>query len=277
MEHDRIGTETNSACYLCGKQGEVLYRNLTDRFFGAPGAWTLRKCKDAECGVIWLDPRPTLDEIGKAYHRYYTHGQVDLVRQTRTARIGHAILHAISINLLGLRRERRRYKCIYLDKTPPGRLLEVGCGNGKWLVRMRALGWDVMGQEVDPAAAEHVHKKKGIPVHLGPLETIEPDEYDVVILSHVIEHVHDPVATLTACHRLLKKNGLLIVLTPNAASYGHGKFGAAWRGLEPPRHLHLIYLPYTESAGAESRFQRAALLDNAGQRVWNRSGQSTFD
>ena len=237
---EQIGTEANSTCYACGKQGEILYRDLTDRLFGAPGEWTLRKCTDVECGLIWLDPRPAEDEIGKAYRNYYTHGHTNHARQSRWARIVRTVLHTISIYLLGLRRERQSYKRVYLDKTPPGRLLEVGCGNGKRLARMRALGWDVMGQEIDPVAAEHVRNVKGIPVHLGPLETIESGEYDVVLLSHVIEHVHDPVAMLMTCRRLLKRNGLLVVLTPNAASYGHSKFGAAWRGLEPPRHLHLF-------------------------------------
>ena len=169
---EQIGTEANSTCYVCGKQGEVLYRGLTDRLFGAPGEWILKKCVDADCGLIWLDPRPAVDEIGKAYRNYYTHGHANHARQSRWARIVRAILHTMSIHLLGLRRERRRYKRVYLDKTPPGRLLEVGCGNGKRLARMRALGWDVMGQEIDPVAAEHVRNVKGIPVHLGPLETI---------------------------------------------------------------------------------------------------------
>ena len=240
MQPDRIGTETNSACYLCGKQGKMVYRNLVDRIFGAPGEWTFKKCTDADCGVVWLDPRPTIDDVGKAYQNYYTHDQTNHAQQTRLARIVRSILHTLSISLLGLRSERRRYKCMYLSQTVPGRLLEVGCGNGKRLARMRALGWDVTGQEIDPVASEYV-RKKGIPVHLGPLETMETaGGFDVVILSHVIEHVHDPVALLMMCYRQLKENGLLVLLTPNAASYGHRKFGAAWRGLESPRHIHLF-------------------------------------
>lgn len=241
MQPERIGTETTSVCYLCGKQGTIVYRNLVDRLFGAPGEWTFKKCTDADCGVVWLDPRPTIDEVGKAYQNYYTHDQTNRAQQTRLARIVRSILHTLSISLLGLRSERRRYKCMYLNKIAPGRLLEVGCGNGKRLARMRALGWDVTGQEIDPVASEYVREEKGIPVHLGPLETMDTHgEFDVVILSHVIEHVHDPVALLRMCHRLLKKNGLLVLLTPNVASYGHRKFGAGWRGLESPRHIHLF-------------------------------------
>jgi len=131
---------------------------------------------------------------------------------------------------------------MYLDQVPAGRLLEVGCGSGKRLARMKALGWNVMGQEIDPAAAHYVQKKWSIDVHLGSLETMSlPEEkYDVIIMSHVIEHVHDPVGLLSTCRNLLKNNGLLAMLTPNAESYGHHKFGKAWRGLEPPRHLHLF-------------------------------------
>ncbi|SFE72989.1 bifunctional 2-polyprenyl-6-hydroxyphenol methylase/3-demethylubiquinol 3-O-methyltransferase UbiG [Nitrosomonas sp. Nm166] len=239
---DQIGVEAKSVCYLCGKHGILFYRNLVDCLFGAPGKWTFRKCSDPECGLIWLDPRPTLAEIGKAYRTYYTHGQANNAQQTRPARIARTILHTMSIFLLGLRAERRRYKCMYLDQIPSGRLLEVGCGSGKRLVRLQALGWDVTGQEIDPVAAEHVRKVKGIDVHVGPLETMEvAEKYDAVIMSHVIEHVHDPIALLATCrNHMLKENGLLVLLTPNAESYGHHKFGATWRGLEPPRHLHLF-------------------------------------
>lgn len=241
MQVNEIGTESVALCYLCGSAGKVLYQNLTDRLFGAPGKWTLKACTGTDCGLLWMDPRPSTDEIGKAYCQYYTHGNKNETGQTRGVRLIRAMLHGMSTRFLGLRSERRRYKCMYLDKTLPGRLLEVGCGNGKRLARMKALGWDVMGQEIDPMAADYARTRKGIPVHLGPLETIDkPDEYDAVIVSHVIEHVHDPVDLLENCSRLLKKGGVLVILTPNAASYGHRKFGSHWRGLEPPRHLHLF-------------------------------------
>jgi 2-polyprenyl-3-methyl-5-hydroxy-6-metoxy-1,4-benzoquinol methylase len=241
MPPDRIGTEEQPQCYLCGSEGRLLHRDRPDYLFGAPGEWSFRQCVNAVCGMVWLDPRPTIDEIGKAYRQYYTHGDASAVRQSRFARTLRAVLHAGGIRLLGLQAERKRYKCMYLDRTPPGRLLEVGCGNGKRLARMRALGWDVTGQEVDPAAAEYVRREKGIAVHLGALETMAVTEaFDAIIMSHVIEHVHDPVALLAVCHRLLRENGVLVVLTPNAASLGHRRFGGGWRGLEPPRHLHLF-------------------------------------
>lgn len=242
VQDDLFAVEAQPTCYMCGNTGEMLYNGLEDYLFGAPGKWSFKKCSNSDCGHIWLDPAPTRDTISKAYQNYYTHGQPNSVQYTLLARMIRSILHPVSIRLLRMRSERKKYKYMFLGQVPAGRLLEVGCGNGKRLVRMRALGWEVMGQEVDALAAKHASNNCKINVHLGPLETLPSniEKFDAVIMSHVIEHVHDPVALLLTCHRFLKENGLLVIMTPNAASYGHRKFGKLWRGLEPPRHLHLF-------------------------------------
>jgi SAM-dependent methyltransferase len=104
------------------------------------------------------------------------------------------------------------------------------------------LGWEVEGQEVDAEAAAVARRVFGLTVHLGRLEeaAFPSDRFDVITMSHVIEHLHDPVTLLRECRRVLKKDGSLVVATPNPESFGHSRFGAAWRGLEPPRHLYLF-------------------------------------
>jgi len=233
-----IVTETDATCYLCGGNGVVIYQDCMDHLFGAPGKWSFRKCQTTGCGHIWLDPRPVVAEISKVYQTYYTHTAEDKYL-TGWLKFLRMVLHKVS--LFGLYRERRRYKCMYLGEGQSGYLLEVGCGNGKRLNRLRKLEWIVMGQEIDPVAGEGVIKNLGIAVHLGRLESMNiAEQYDVILISHVIEHVHDPVALFSTCYHLLKYGGTMIVLTPNVCSYGHRKFGAGWRGLEPPRHLHLF-------------------------------------
>ncbi len=65
-------------CYLCGSTGLDLYRDLRDRLFGVSGQWNLKRCPNAQCRLVWLDPMPAEEDIGKAYKRYYTHtGVVD--------------------------------------------------------------------------------------------------------------------------------------------------------------------------------------------------------
>jgi 2-polyprenyl-3-methyl-5-hydroxy-6-metoxy-1,4-benzoquinol methylase len=66
------------------------------------------------------------------------------------------------------------------------------------------------------------------------------EQFDVVSMNHVIEHVPDPIALLQECKRVLKPGGRLVVATPNIQSYGHQVFKQFWYHLDPPRHLHLF-------------------------------------
>src|SRR2546423_11625544 len=75
------------ACYLCGAVGEPLYKDLKDRLYRAPGSWNLRRCPGPGCGLLWLDPMPAEDDIGKAYESYFTHAQGSEVRRGWLTRI----------------------------------------------------------------------------------------------------------------------------------------------------------------------------------------------
>jgi SAM-dependent methyltransferase len=129
----------------------------------------------------------------------------------------------------------------YLRWTPNGRLLDVGCGSGDWLLTMRGWGWRVEGLDFDEKAVA-MARQNGLDVRHGALEQegFPDNTFDAITLSHVIEHVPDPALTLAECARILKPGGTLVVATPNNASLTHRYFGEAWRGLEPPRHLHIF-------------------------------------
>jgi 2-polyprenyl-3-methyl-5-hydroxy-6-metoxy-1,4-benzoquinol methylase len=137
-----------------------------------------------------------------------------------------------------------------------GRLLDVGCGNGRFLGEMKSLGWDVAGVEFDPAAVQ-VARSRGLEVHEGSVHDARFEEggFDAVTLSHVIEHVADPVETLARCRRFLKPGGRLVMATPNPRSFCRRVFGRRWRGWEVPRHL------FVYSAGALRRIAKRAGLE----------------
>lgn len=266
-----IRTTPRLHCALCGQLGEPLYTRLQDRLFGVLGTWRLGKCSNPRCGLIWMDPMPLAEDISNAYHSYYTHddraaagpeGPVKrayhaIKRGYLASRYGYCIRSGRDVwsrlgwllYLVPIRRGKVDNEARLLTSRPGGKLLDVGCGSGAWLSDMRDLGWEVRGLDFD-AAAIAIAIGRGLQVDHGQLETQRyPDEsFDAITLNHVIEHVPDPFATMAECCRILKRGGQLIVFTPNSASLGHQLFKESWRGLEPPRHLHL-FCPNSMGAG----------------------------
>ena len=139
-----------------------------------------------------------------------------------------------------LRRQARRH-VNDLPFVPGGRLLDVGCGNGRLLVEMRWAGWDVEGVEVDPDAARSA-RAHGLSVRQGAFEQLDLPEgsYDAITMDHVLEHLADPAEALAKCHALLRPGGALRIATPNLGSPAHRAYGSDWIGLDPPRHLALV-------------------------------------
>ena len=233
-------------CYLCSGKSTILYEDLHDALFGMEGRWNFRKCDNVYCRLMWLDPFPAGNELSRAYENYYTH---DISGSKREYVSGNkflywplkqidSILKRVTLN----HRRRKEMDTMYLSGVHPGKLLEVGCGDGSRLARIRELGWEVVGQDVDGKAMERARANYGLTVFLGDLQNLsfEQDLFDAVIMNHVIEHVPDPVALLTECCRILKPGGILISITPNSESFGHSYFKRYWMGLDPPRHLFLF-------------------------------------
>jgi SAM-dependent methyltransferase len=133
------------------------------------------------------------------------------------------------------------FSVLYLEAMPNATLLDVGCGNGSMLRTMHRLGWHVEGVDPDKEAVRFA-ASKGLKVHHGNLaaQKFRDSSFDAVTLSHVIEHVHDPLALVQECHRILKPHGRLSLATPNGNSFGHRLYKSSWLALDPPRHLHIF-------------------------------------
>lgn len=265
------GLETVRNCPVCGDgRRELLYADLVDNVFRvAPGKWQLWKC--GVCGSAYLDPRPTRDSIYAAYGTYYTHRKPEsrddyeslspfrklrrrLVngytnwRYSTQAQPATALGVAAAFAAPNFKRVLdRHYRHLPRRPESGGRVLDVGCGDGSFLLLARSCGWDVMGVDPDPKAGSI---RRGFPVRQGGIECLdgESDLFDAITLSHVLEHVHDPVAVLCRCHALLKPRGQLWMETPNIDALGHTRYGRDWRGLEPPRHLVIFNRNSVETA-----------------------------
>lgn len=229
-------------CPLCHGAGRQLYENLPDRFFGAKGQWNLAKCHNSNCGLVWMNPMPMPADLHLAYQQYFTHSDAKPSPTRRAALTLFGALCCLPDFFTSLRKSKRRMAFMHLNDQTPGRLLDVGCGDGRFLHFMQTHGWNVAGVEVDSQAVEQARKQYGLDVFCGELSAanLSPSSFDAITLRHVIEHVPDPIDLLAQCKILLKPGGLLVVVTPNTDSLGHRQFGRHWMGLDVPRHLLLF-------------------------------------
>lgn len=267
MTADWAATELEKVdrCPVCGGTNrKLLHEGLKDSAFGvAPGRWNIYTCLSCRSG--FLDPRPTPASIGRAYANYYTHDLTDsyVVRRRNGVRgLVHDLLNGYQNHRYGVRREHAlgagRWlvpllvplrsaadaELRHLSPAPragANRLLDIGCGSGAFLALARTAGWEVEGLDFDPGAVETA-RQRGLVAHQGDIRLLADRKscFDVITLSHVLEHVYDPAELLSSAFRLLVPGGTLWVETPNVSSLGHRKFGPHWRGLESPRHLMLF-------------------------------------
>lgn len=271
------GLESVPECPLCGTdRRELLYSGLTDRvFFCAPGEWALYRC--VSCRAAYLDPRPTAATIALAYNRYYTHGATSEPGAVPRSSVGrlklalkhgylsarYGVTHSPSLRLgrflvplfvrhrLGLDRWVRHLP----EPAANQRLLDIGCGNGRFLALAKWLGWDAHGLDPDPMAIEAA-LRAGHSATLGslPRTSFSDESFDVVTLSHMIEHAPDPARCLDEVYRLLKPGGRVWIATPNLDGYSRLRFTKDWLALDPPRHLVLFTREALEQACRRAGF-----------------------
>jgi 2-polyprenyl-3-methyl-5-hydroxy-6-metoxy-1,4-benzoquinol methylase len=174
------------------------------------------------CGLVFQERRPS---------------QADLEEAQRTAygRPGHRFNWWIETGIRLFRTARVRLATRLVP--PGGRILDVGCGRGLFLHMLKQRGYEVQGTELSPAMAGHAYP--GVPIDVGELEPGRyPDaSFDLIALSHVLEHLRSPDVTLEACRCALKPGGVLLVSVPNYGSIQARLGREFWFHLDLPRHL----------------------------------------
>jgi SAM-dependent methyltransferase len=276
------GLEDLGRCPVCGAADRaLLYDNLRDKiFFAAPGIWKMWRC--GGCGVGYLDPRPTVGTIGRAYANYYTHedwqpgsdpfepGSSSLVKRVWrglrndyiNARYGYRFRPGIPGGRFVMQAfpAKRLWMDNYIRHLPapkPGhnRLLDAGCGSGYFLPIAQTLGYQAEGLEIDPKACARAHAH-GLTVHQGsfPDTGLESKSFDEITLSHVLEHLHDPVGALREASRVLRPEGRIWIVVPNLEGASNREWKENSRLLEPPRHVIMFDVNSLKRLLAESGF-----------------------
>lgn len=206
------------------------------------GAWRLVWCDSCHFGQVW--PRPDAGDIAAFYDlaRYYTHSA------TETGRIeARPGLAARLMLALAWRADRGiEPDAAWWQALPPAgarTALEIGCGSGQNLDRLAGLGLDVAGVEPDAAACAAA-RGRGLDVWQGVAEAlpgpVAAQRYDLVVLTHVLEHCLNPGLALAQAAGRLAPGGRMVVEVPNNACAGARAAGAVWHWLDVPRHLNFF-------------------------------------
>lgn len=198
------------------------------------------------CSISFIYPMPSINKIKKFYpdsYMIFTPAKIKKFSFFEKLRLHykHGYDFLLEPNFL--------FKCLFkcIPKLPEGinfkkngRFLDVGCGNGSRMLKMRALGWNVTGVELNNIAVAEC-EKNSLKVYNSTLEKVDfkNNLYDVIYLSHLIEHVNNPEEILFLIHKILANNGHLYIKTPNRNSLGRKIFKRFWYANDIPRHLIL--------------------------------------
>jgi len=128
---------------------------------------------------------------------------------------------------------------IYPENKKDGYLLDLGCGCGEYILLLKQLGWKVYGIDINPQAVINARKLYGLDVFCGELLDVKFQDnfFDTITLHAVLEHISEPIITLQELHRILKKNGRIIISVPNIWNWERILFRKFWWGWDIPRHL----------------------------------------
>jgi SAM-dependent methyltransferase len=245
-------------CKVCGNREFNHLFNGRDRIHYLPGEFKLFRCR--VCGLILLHPQLGEEELKKYYPEdYYSYKNLQRITLPRSKKdkIVYYLTHPVQAlncifysKLLGLNKD--------LPSGPMTSILDIGCGDGRYLLEKRGSGCTCFGNDISEAALMRLKKAAPeIDVRCGNLWHVGYPEkfFDMINLSNVLEHVTEVHKLLAEARRIAKDNGLLRIQVPNAASVTFLIFKKYWMPLEVPRHVYVFSLKNLKRLFESSGFE----------------------
>jgi SAM-dependent methyltransferase len=211
-----------SECPACGHNAFSEYLLCKDHSMSGE-TFTLLRC--TTCNLLATSPRPEENNLPAYYQseEYISHSG------KTSGFIGWAYPRIRAFAL------RQKSKLIH-SYHPHGTLLDMGCGTGEFLMHMQRQGWSVSG--IEPSLMARAKAENGLRQTVAAsLDDLTQNDFTVITLWHVLEHLPNPVATLEALATKLQKNGTLLVAVPNPYSLDAHYYKDFWAGYDVPRHL----------------------------------------
>ena len=240
-------------CRICGSRGNDKVYFVNDKMFGGTEKFEYFEC--STCGTLQIAEIP--QNISSFYPaNYYSlkseYSFTDKVIQKVRDYIFYYNFPKSFSKKLSVKIPNLALEAFLKIKVPKSKkILDVGCGEGKFLKSIYGLGFkNIVG--IEPFALETQEKPFSI---LKKSLTEITEMFDVITFNHVFEHVEDMHETLKNCHEILSENGKIIIRVPVKDSVAYEKYGENWVQWDAPRHFHLLTKKAFEILAKENNFR----------------------
>lgn len=237
----------NSGDYKIYVEGaKELYNNF-DEYFDV--------CKCSKCGHLFTNPRPTAETIKYFYPD--TAGYYKPVKYEEEKSYKYEVYKGVLNRYYGYRLDAKvnafivmfmrlfRNNSIKVSHMPHfiqnGKLLDIGCSYGAYLKKMKSLGWNVYGTEINEKAADYAINNQGIKnieKCFFEKSKYEDNYFDVINMNMCLEHVYDLNKTIKKTKDYLKRNGQLLISVPDITGFEAKVYKQYAYTLQVPQHLN---------------------------------------
>ena len=178
------------------------------------------------CGLVQMNPQPETTRVLDRYRKIHGKDYLDyeLANEESFFR-----LQLLALKDAGFEDIEKDLFMRVTNAAPPN-VLDIGCAAGSLLLHLNKRGWRTGGVEISPAG-EYARRERGLDVTGLPLEEnhFSSNSFDVILASHLIEHLGDPASFVRETFRLLRPGGRVFISTPNIAGFQARLFKGRWR------------------------------------------------